>query len=341
MPCQAREQSQQQPRRTPRRRRPALRQIKPQHSTATRLPAPSLLGNSGLSLPSLDGIPTKLASADNTRRAAAVAALMIQAGVLDWRTFAPASDAFDWLTTSLKSICPSTKHLWFHLDIQLQAEPYPDWIFVEINPTCAGYVELKPILRPLATRDPRLAASFVHLFTDACRFGRAYDLMDAQQHLENLLEWQDDDPDCEVAHIPMPETLVAITKTKPLPQSQVRQLLASLPLATRRQWELLLTTRRLAAGPAHFSLPEPVNEYLNDRGDTAPFLLAAWEKDDGITTCFDALAESINECEYYPTWFGAFQLDDAQAAHGVFRRMQQFITWQTAMDQLLEAMNAE
>jgi hypothetical protein len=266
---------------------------------------------------------------------------MIQAGVLDWRKWTPGADAFDWLATALQSVCPQTPHLFFHLSIQLQDEGYPDWIFVEIVPTAAGYVELKPILQPLAKRDPRLASTFAHLFTDACRFGRAYSLIEAMQHIEELREWQDEDPDYEVPQILMPEDLTAITKTKPLSRQQARQYLPKLPLATRRQWDLLLATRRLAIGPMHFLLPEPVDDYLTDRGDCAPFLLAAWEKDDGITTCFDDLAQRLNELEFYPTWIGAFRLDDPQGAHQVFRQTQRFINWQTAMDQLLEAMHAE
>ena len=325
----------------PRRRRPAVQEHRARHSAASGPLATSLLGVTGLSLPILDGIPHELRSAATNRRAAAVAALMIQAGVLDWRTWTPATDAFDWLATSLQSICPQTPHLFFHLSIQLQDEGSPDWIFVEIVPTAAGHVELKPILQPLAKLDFRLASTFAHLFTDACRFGRAYNLFEATQHLEELREWQDEDPDYEVPQIPMPEDLTAIAKTKPLPLPQARQQLLNLPLATRRQWDLLLATRRLASDPMHFLLPAPVDDYLTDRGDCAPFLLAAWEKDDGITTCFDDLAQRLNELEFYPTWIGAFRLDDPQGAHQVFRQARRFITWQTAMDQLLEAMHAE
>jgi hypothetical protein len=161
------------------------------------------------------------------------------------------------------------------------------------------------------------------------------------QHLEELREWQDEDPEYEVPQIPIPEDLITITKTKPLPLPQVRPHLPKLPLATRRQWDLLLATRRLASGPMRFLLPAPVDDYLTDRGDCAPFLLAAWEKDDGITTCFDDLAQRLNELEFYPTWIGAFRVDDPQGAHQVFRQARRFITWQTAMDQLLEAMHAE
>ena len=266
---------------------------------------------------------------------------MVGVGVLDWRTWTRDSDPFHWLQTSLQSICPTTPHLYFHLNIQLKHEGYPDWIFVEIVPTAAGYVELKPILQPLAKRDPRLASTFAQQFNDACRFGRSYNLIEAMQHLEELREWQDEDPDYEIPRILMPEDLTAIAKTKPLPLSQARQHLLKLPSASRRQWDLLLATRSLASAPMRFLLPEPVDDYLTDRGDCAPFLLAAWEKDDGITTCFDDLAQSINELEYYPTWIGAFRLDDPQGARQVFRHVRKFITWQTAMDQLLEAMNAE
>jgi hypothetical protein len=266
---------------------------------------------------------------------------MIQAGVLDWRTWTPGADAFNWLATSLQSICPTTPHLFFHLSIQLCDEGYPDWIFVEIVPTAAGFVELKPILLPLANWEPRLASTFAHLLTAACRFGRAYDLMEAMHHLEELREWQDEDPDYEVPQIAMPEALTAIVKTKPLPLMKARQHIRALPLAARAQWDLLLSTRRLATAPVRFLLPEPVDDYLADRGDCAPFLLAAWEKDDGITTCFDDLAQRLNELEYYPTCIGAFRLDDPQGAHQVFRQVRKFITWQTSMDQLLEAMHAE
>jgi hypothetical protein len=266
---------------------------------------------------------------------------MIQARVLDWRTWTPGADAFDWLAAALQSICPQTPHMFFHVSIQLQDESYPDWIFVEIVPTAAGYVELKPILQPLARRDPRLASTFAHLFTDACRFGRAYNLIDAMQHLEELREWQDEDPDYEIPQIPMPEDLITITKANPLPLSQARKHLPKLPLAIRRQWDLLLAARRLASESMHFVLPTPVDDYLTDRGDCATFLLAAWEKDDGITTCFDDLAQRLNELEFYPTWIGAFRLDDPQGAQQVFRQARRFITWQTAMDQLLEAMHAE
>ncbi len=289
----------------------------------------------------LDGIPVELHSDESNRRAAAVASLMIGAGVLDWRTWTRDSDPFHWLQTSLQSICPTTPHLYFHLNIQLKDEGYPDWIFVEIVPTSAAYVELKPVLGPLAQRDPRLASNFVNLFKHACRYGRAYDLGEAQEHVNTLTEWQEDDPSYEVPQIPLPLDLVAITEAKPLPQSQLQHHMPSLPLAARCQWDLLLATSRLAAEPAKFLLPTDVDDYLAERGECAPFLLAAWDKDDGITTCFDDLAQSINELEYYPTWIGAFRLDDPQGARQVFRHIRKFITWQTAMDQLLDAMNAE
>jgi len=266
---------------------------------------------------------------------------MIQAGVLDWRTWIPGSHPFDWLQKALQSMCPKAKHLSFHLNVQLRDDGSPDWIFVEIEPTASAYVELKPILAPLAKRHPRLASTFVRLFAAACRFGRAYDLNEALEHLEELREWQEDDPDYEVPQILMPEPLVAITRTQPLPLPAAHKHISSLPLDARRQWELLLSTRTLAARPAHFLLPAAVDDYLTERGDCPPFLLAAWDKDDGITTCFDDLAQRLNELEYYPTWIGAFQLDDTNGARQVFRHLQRFITWQTEMDRLLEAMNAE
>ena len=156
------------------------------------------------------------------------------------------------------------------------------------------------------------------------------------------MEWQDEDPVCLAAQIEMPRDLVAITKVKPLSYTDLKPRLPSLPTpTTRRQWDLLLATSRLAAGSPRFILPAHVDDYLSDRGECAPFLLAAWDKHDGITTCFDDLAQSINEAEYYPTWIGAFQLNDPQGARKVFHHVRKFITWQTAMDQLLGVMNAE
>ncbi|MDL5051746.1 hypothetical protein QQ054_37715 [Oscillatoria amoena NRMC-F 0135] len=171
-------------------------------------------------------------------------------------------------------------------------------MFLTIEPESAGYVVLGPTLRLLEAAHPRLPATFLNLFLGGLnRWIRVYDYRDAQDRLERLREWYEDDPESDRIELPNIEASIPeCVRRKPFSARGLARVMNT--LKDDRVRHLMDRTVELARVSNSVDLPsvdEETRDLLSDCGEPVPALVAVFEEHDTIEGSFDEESQGMLE----------------------------------------------
>ena len=263
-------------------------------------------------MPRIDGIAGSHLTWQGDRVAATVGAGLIRAGIArasNWR--AAKNDAIGFVrseieafigqhgsasireTFRLHTVLTGSLNDFSSNDREIEAAR----LYLTVEPSEAGYVELGPTLRLLEDEHPRLPATFLPLFLGALnRWIRVYDYRDAREHVERLRDWYSADPDCESVDLPDVEASVpACLSERPLRPGELRALLPSLSAEVQGWTRRAVELERLSRRRTRPSLSEQLQDSVGDCNPPLPSLLAVFTPGDNIEACFDAEAQSMME----------------------------------------------
>lgn len=278
-------------------------------SSATITLAP---GNSGWTMPRLDGVATAHKGWSRDRVAAMIGNGLLRAGVASADTWALAEqDPFQFVQLSIKQFVdrhdgPAIRKT-FPVNLSLTGtlneystggrEIEAANLFLTIDPTEAAYLVLGATLRILEEQHPRLPATFFQLLCGALnRWVRVYDYREALEHVERLRDWYSADPDSGNIEVPDVEgSIPACMRQKPLSRMGLKRLLPNIFGEALVWMERVVELERLAKRQKHPPLTEQRQEELGDCNAPLPCLLVVFSRRDNIEACFDAEAESMME----------------------------------------------
>jgi hypothetical protein len=273
-----------------------------------------------LELPRLEGIALHHASFGSDQAAARLGTILLQLGVAkpaDWRLCEGEPQAFlrRTLDRFIRSHGESEIDGAFELSITLSTEPHewcetedePDGsqMFLYMEASSCGFVNLGPALALCEKEHPRLAATFARLFLDSIGICfRIYDDRDAEEHIAILEDNYDPAEDAEaLAALPKREAILApCMKQKPFGQRAMRKMLSNVSPKSR-VGRLLAATLELArvSGTVQLpQIPEPIRERFNDCNPPVPILLAIYRLGDAIEAAFDDERQSMLEATPEP-----------------------------------------
>ena len=195
----------------------------------------------GLLIPRLDGIPAEHRFCAGDRTAVRLAQTLVEMNI---------ADPSDWQRVDRDPIgyLKATLNRWvdlhggrtirrrFCLSLMLSsvldeysgadeaADPDGRRLYLILDPTSAAYVVAKPTLELLEREHPHLRATFYHVFTGALnRWVRVYDYRDAEDRVEMLQEWvEDEEEQYEIADVAA--STPACMKQKPLNSGSLRHI---------------------------------------------------------------------------------------------------------------------
>jgi len=204
-----------------------------------------------------------------------------------------------------------------------EQEPSREELYLLVEPDSAGYVVLGPTLRLLEAVHPRLPVTFLDRFTAALNgWVRVYDYRDAQEHVEILKEWVEQEEDAHHYEIPNIEQTVpgCLRNRRPLTAMGLRRVLPE--IADRTSKGILNDVMDLCEVASRASRPPisgEMGEQLMDRNPPLPVLLAVFEPHDAVEACFDEEAQGMMEQIPEPNVILPFNGLDCSSVREVFR----------------------
>lgn len=171
-------------------------------------------------------------------------------------------------------------------------------MFLTIEPESAGYVVLGPTLRLLEAAHPRLPATFLNLFLGGLnRWIRVYDYRDAQDRLERLREWYEDDPESDRIELPNIEASIPeCVRRKPLSPRGLAQIMNTLKDdCARHLMEQAVELARMSNSVDPPAIDDETRDLLSDCGEPVPALVAVFEEHDAIEGSFDEESQGMLE----------------------------------------------
>jgi hypothetical protein len=215
---------------------------------------------------------------------------------------------------------------------------------VTIECSSAGYLKIGPALDALEEHAQGLGAAFYWTLVHTLyRMMRIYDLDDAMQYEERLIESANEDdeenrdqyefPEVEKA---MPECIRNTLKDK-WQFKGCRMLLRAHKCGPYRTWiDRLRSLERLS----RLRLSQ-TREYLEERyydGPPLPSLLLVFKQGDAITFCFDEEGQYMLEGSAEPALCVVFSPDNADQVKHARRVVERFIRFNTELFELVEAL---
>lgn len=217
---------------------------------------------------------------------------------------------------------------------------------VTVECSGAGYLKIGPALDALEKQAQGLGAAFYWTLVHALyRMMRIYDLDDAMQYEERLVESANDDdeeirdqyefPEVEKA---VPECIRKTLKDK-WQFEGCRKLLRTHKCGPYRAWiDRLRNLERLSR-----LRPSQSREYLEEcyfDGPPLPSLLLTFKQGDAITFCFDEEGQYMLEGSAEPALCVVFSPDDTDEIRHALRVVERFIRFNTQLFELVEQIQA-
>lgn len=290
---------------------------KADHALAARTVAPTdtltlAPGRWGWRMPHLDEVPAVHRVWRGDRVAALIGRALLRAGVVDAQAWTFSNgDPFQFVQASLtqfverhggqvaRDTFPVSLALTGTVNEYAAADREVDAasLFLTIDPSEAGYLNLGSTVQILEQQHPRLPATFLHLISAALnRWVRVYDYRDALEHVERLRDWYGADPDAGEFEVPDVDSSVpASVLRKPLSRPAIRRILRGCSAEVQSWMEQAVALVRLSARCPRPQLPEQAQEALSDCNAPLPCLLVVFSRRDNIEACFDTEAESMME----------------------------------------------
>jgi len=247
-------------------------------------------------VPRLDRVALHHSSFGSDAGSARFATILVELGIAnpsDWEACAgePAKFLRRTLDRFVRSHGESEIDEAFELSVTLSTDPHewceseeePDGsqIFLCVEASSCGFVNLAPALALCETEHPRLPATFARMFLNSIgSCFRVYDDRDAEEHISILEDNYEPDPDGEDrAALPdRNKILPPCMKRKPLGGKGLKAMLSRMAPKSRAA-RLLRTTlelKRVSGRVKLPAIPEPVRELFCDCNPPVPVLLAIY-----------------------------------------------------------------
>jgi hypothetical protein len=288
-----------------------IQQVRPKevgHEGAGRACAPWLIARGrSLDVPRLDRVSLRHSSFGSDAAAARFATLLLELGIAnpsDWKACAgePARFLRRTLDRFVARHGESELDGAFELCVTLSTDPNewcetedePDGtqMFLYMEASSCGFVNLGPALALCEKEHPRLPATFARLFLNSVgRHFRIYDDRDADEHVSILEDNYDNEVDHEErAGIPARDKILpSCMKRKPLNAKGLKAMLSRMRPKNRaaKLLKATLELERVSGGIKLPEIPEPVRDLFCDCNPPVPVLLAIYQLGDAIEACFD------------------------------------------------------
>jgi hypothetical protein len=264
------------------------------HEGPGRTRAPWLIARGrSLDTPRLDRVTLHHSSFGSDAAAARFATILVElriANSCDWKACAgePAKFLRRTLDRFVRSHGESEIDKAFELSVTLSTDPHewcegedePDGsqMFLYVEASSCGFVNLGPALALCEKEDPRLPATFARMFLNSIgsRF-RIYDDRDAEEHISILEDNYDPQEDAEgLAALPdRNKILPACMKRKSLGRRGLKAMLSKIAFKSQvaRLLRATLELSRVAEGVRYPEIPEPVRELFCDCNPPVPVLV--------------------------------------------------------------------
>ena len=267
---------------------------------------------SGLEIPRLDSVPMVHRLVADDTLAVMLAKSLVEVDIAipeDWNGAEHDPSSFIGLTLErgieahggeairrrfiLEARISSSPSAWAEED-----EGHPQRLFLTVEPSEAGCVVFGPTLELLGRCDPKLPATFFHLFTAALnQWIRIYDYRDAEERREILLDWIANEPDADQYELPDVQGSIPLCMKQPtLKQSEIIRLRDKISdsLAAKLV-EAVLNLNKVPGKMERPTLGDDVGELLSDCNPPLPSLLAIFAESDAIEACFQEESEYMME----------------------------------------------
>ena len=301
--------------------------------TAHQLMAPEC----GVVLPRLDEIPAEYRFLADDQETIALAEILVESdiGVVeDWEKSRRDPTSYVSLTLQrwIRDHGGASIRRRFDLDLTLSdrlvdysEERGPEGtIYLIVDPDAAAFVLLNPAVELLGTVHPRLPATFFRHFVGSLnRWVRVYDYHDAEERVDMLREWYEDEENAEHYEVPdiegctpqgLQEPSLSLRGLKDLNQrmrnKEVRVLISS-----------LLELGSISRQAKRPEFTEDMGEQLMDSNPPLPCLLAAFSSGDAVLGCFDDEAETAMETTPQPNLIIPLKLSDSTSVRQGFRTL--------------------
>lgn len=291
-----------------------------------------------LLVPRLDGVAVHHASFGSDQAAARLAAILLEldiAKAADWALCGgePQSLIGRTLDRFVRSRGESGIDGAFELSVTLSTEPHewceaddePDGsqMFLYVEASSCGFVNLGPALALCEREHRRLPATFARLFLDSIgSCFRVYDDRDAEEHISILEDNYDPAEDGEaLAALPKSDAILpACMQQRPLGNKAVKRILSQLAPKSHL-YRLLMATHEVAQLSRAVKLPqipEPIREIFSDCNPPVPILLAIYRLGDAIEAAFDDERQSMLEVTPEPWPLIPFNGTDLESSRQAF-----------------------
>jgi hypothetical protein len=237
----------------------------------------------------------------------------------------------------------------YHLEVSDAVDRYGDGpiighgkLTVTIECGGAGYLKIGPALDALEQQAQGLGAAFYWALVHTLyRMMRIYDLDDAMQYDDRLMEYAQEDDEENRDQYEFPEVEKAIpdcvrkTLTDKWHFEGCRTLLRAHKAGPYRTWlDRLRNLERLSRLHCR-----QTREYLEEHyydGPPLPSLLLTFKDNDAIMFCFDEEGQSMFEGSAEPTLCVVFSPNDMDQIKHALRVVERFIRFNTELFQLVE-----
>jgi hypothetical protein len=316
-----------------------LRPKKVGHEGTGRACAPWLIARGrSLDVPRLDRVALHHSSFGSDAASARFATILVELGIAnpsDWEGCAgePAKFLRCTIDRFVRSHGESEIDEAFELSVTLSTDPHewcesedePDGsqMFLYLEASSCGFVNLAPALALCENEHPRLPATFARMFLNSIgSCFRIYDDRDAEEHISILEDNYEPEADGEErAGLPdRNKILPPCMKQRPLGGKGLKAMLSRMAPKSRaaRLLRATLELKRVSDRVKLPEIPEPVRELFCDCNPPVPVLLAIYQLGDAIEACFDDERQSMLEVTPEPWPLIPFDGTDLESVRKAF-----------------------
>ena len=291
-----------------------------------------------LEVPRLEGTAVHYSSFGADQTAARLASILLKLGIAhiaDWRPCG--GDPQEFVQKALHRFVRSHGECEidgaFALSITLSTDPH-EWCEMEDEPdgsqmflymeaSSCGFVNLGPTLALCEREHPQLPVTFARLFLEAIgSCFRIYDDRDAEEHISILEDNYDPQEDAEaLAALPKRDAILPpCMKQEPVRQKAVKRIVSQLAPRShvRRLVAATLELARLAQTVRLPQIPDPIREMFSDCNPPVPILLSIYRLGDAIEAAFDDERQSMLEVTPEPWPLIPFDGTDLKSTRQAF-----------------------
>jgi hypothetical protein len=319
-------------------------------TTAEQLMAPEC----GVVLPRLNDIPAEHRFLADDRETIALAESLLKSGigaVEDWEKSGRDPTKYVSLTLQrwVRDHGGAAIDRRFDLDVTLSDRlvDYSDergpegTLYLIVDPESAAFVVLNPAIELLEKAHPRLPATvFRHFVGSLNHWVRVYDYHDAEERVDMLREWYEDEANAGQYEVPDVEGCVPkCLKERPLSLRSLSELSQRIRLkGAKALVKSLLDLCWISKQAKRPGFTEDMGELLVDSNPPLPCLLAAFSTGDAVVGCFDDEAQTAMETTPQPNLIIPIHLTDPGSVRQGFQTLSVACETLAAASRLIDLM---